>query len=86
MADLNDEDAVQALIRLKGVGRWTAEMILVFSLGREDVWPVDDAGLLKAANRLYGVQGVNEFITLGERFKPFRTHAAWYLWASLDNS
>jgi len=62
----------------------TAEMLLIFSLGREDVWPLDDAGLLKAAKNLYGIQDVEGFIDLGERFKPFRTYAAWYLWASLD--
>lgn len=61
-------------------------MMLIFSLGREDVWPCDDAGLLKAAGRLYGIRDVGEFIALGHRFKPFRTHAAWYLWASLDNA
>lgn len=85
IANLSDDDAVKALVKLKGVGRWTAEMILIFSLGREDVWPVDDAGLLKAATRLYGIKGVEGFIALGERFRPYRTHAAWYLWASLDN-
>lgn len=61
-------------------------MILFFSLGREDVWPRDDAGLLEsAANRLYGTVNPQEFFELGERFRPFRTHAAWYLWASQDN-
>ena len=70
---------------LKSVGRWTAEMILIFSLGREDVWSCDDAGLLRAAKNLYGIHGVDDFIALGERFKPFRTHAAWYLWSSLDS-
>lgn len=81
--DLGDEDAIKALIKLNGVGKWTAEMILIFSLGREDVWPRDDAGLLRAVKALYGTQGVDEFIALGKRFKPYRTHAAWYLWHSL---
>ena len=76
---------MNALVRLKGVGRWTAEMILIFSMGREDVWPVDDAGLLRVAKKLYGIQDVEGFIEFGERFRPYRTHAAWYLWASLDN-
>ena len=82
---LSDDDAIKALVTLKGVGRWTAEMILIFSLGREDVWPTDDAGLLRSANRLYGTQGVDEFVTLGERFRPYRTHLAWYLWCALDD-
>jgi len=53
IADLNDDDAIKALVKLKGVGRWTAEMIFIFSLGREDIWPVDDAGLLRVC---YGWQ------------------------------
>lgn len=82
--NLSDEDAIKALVKLKGVGQWTAEMILIFSLGRENVWPCDDAGLLRVAKRLYGIQDVAGFIDLGERFRPYRTHVAWYLWASLD--
>ncbi len=85
LESLNNDEAITSLVRLKGVGRWTAEMILIFFLGREDVWPCDDAGLMRAANRLYGTANLQEFIELGERFRPFRTHAAWYLWASLDN-
>jgi DNA-3-methyladenine glycosylase II len=46
----------------------------------------DDAGLLRIAKKLYGIANLEEFIELGERFRPFRTHAAWYLWASLDNT
>jgi len=86
LESLNDDDAIKALVTLKGIGRWTAEMILIFSLGREDVWPCDDAGLLRSAKKLYGTASLDEFIELGERFRPFRTHAAWYLWASLDTS
>lgn len=82
---LSDDEAIKALVKLKGVGRWTAEMILIFALGREDVWPSDDAGLLRAARMLYGVQDVEAFIELGVRFKPYRTHAAWYLWGSLSS-
>jgi len=81
---LSNDDAIKALVKLKGVGRWTAEMILIFSLDREDIWPYDDAGLLRAAKNLYGIEGVVGFIALGERFKPYRTYAAWYLWSSLD--
>lgn len=83
IADLSDEDAIKSLVRLKGVGQWTAEMILIFSLGREDVWPCDDAGLLRAAKSLYDVQGADDFKALGERFKPYRSHAAWYLWSGM---
>ena len=85
ISDLSDDEAIKELSKLRGIGRWTAEMILIFSMGREDVWPVDDAGLLRVAKNLYGVQDVASFVELGERFRPYRTHAAWYLWASLDN-
>lgn len=82
---LPDEEAIQKLVRLKGVGRWTAEMILIFALGRDDVWACDDAGLRRAARRLYGCsETVEDFRALGERFVPYRSHAAWYLWCSLD--
>ena len=82
---LPDEEAIQKLIQLKGVGRWTAEMILIFALGRDDVWACDDAGLRRAARRLFGCsETVEDFRALGERFVPYRSHAAWYLWCSLD--
>jgi len=81
---LNDNEIIKALTKIKGVGRWTAEMILIFAIGREDVWPTDDAGLIRAAKNLYGTQNVEEFIALGDRFKPYRSHVAWYLWCSLE--
>lgn len=81
---LNDNEIIKALTRIKGVGRWTAEMILIFAIGREDVWPTDDAGLIRAAKNLYGILNVEEFIALGDRFKPYRSHVAWYLWCSLE--
>lgn len=78
------DDVPERLLRLKGVGPWTAQMVLIFALGREDVWPQQDAGLLRAAGKLYNVRDRAGFIALGERFKPYRSHAAWYLWCSLD--
>ncbi len=81
---LCNEDAIDRLSSLPGVGRWTAEMVLIFALGRQDVWPLDDAGLLRAAKRLYGVGNERSFAALGGRFHPWRSHAAWYLWRSLD--
>jgi len=78
------DDLMERLLRLKGVGLWTVQIVLIFSLGREDVWPEQDAGLLRAAGKLYNVQDAAGFISLGERFKPYRSHAAWYLWRSLE--
>jgi len=81
---LPDDEVIKTLTKLKGVGRWTAEMILIFALGREDIWPCDDAGLIRSAKSLYGIQHLDEFMSIGDRFKPFRSHAAWYLWCHLD--
>jgi len=83
--NLADDEALARLVRLQGVGRWTAEVILIFALGRDDIWAVDDAGLRRAARRLYGAESAAEFVALGERFAPWRSHAAWYLWCSLES-
>jgi len=83
---LSDAAIVERLTSVKGVGVWTAEMFLIFSLGRPDVWPVGDGGVQRAALALYGVKTPRTLLALGERFRPFRTHAAWYLWRSLAPS
>jgi DNA-3-methyladenine glycosylase II len=80
---LPDEEIVARLTTVKGVGVWTAEMFLIFSLRRPDVWPVGDGGVQRAAVRLYGARTRKQMERLGERFRPFRTYAAWYLWRSL---
>lgn len=77
------DDVLERLLKLKGVGLWTVHMVLIFALGREDIWPYSDSGLLKAARKLYNVQDTAGFVALGDRFKPYRSHAAWYLWCSL---
>ena len=81
---LEDEVVVERLTRVKGVGRWTAEMFLMFSLGRPDVWPLGDGGVQRAARQLYRIRSPRRLAQLGERFRPFRSHAAWYLWRSID--
>lgn len=80
---LSDEVIVERLTAVKGIGVWTAEMFLIFSLGRPDVWPVGDGGVQRAAMNLYGVKNLKKLALLGDRFRPWRTHAAWYLWRSL---
>jgi DNA-3-methyladenine glycosylase II len=75
----------QMLCNIPGVGPWTAEMVLVFGLHCPDIWPLSDHGLITAARSAYGVDSRQELIHLGERFRPYRTHAAWYLWRSLEN-
>lgn len=83
---LPDEEVIKELIKVKGIGPWTAEMFLMFSLGRADVFPVDDLGIRKGVQKL-----VDKPINQGKiakfsiRWKPWRTVASWYLWRSLEN-
>ncbi|MFN7835044.1 MAG: DNA-3-methyladenine glycosylase family protein [Burkholderiaceae bacterium] len=87
LAALDDEDCLLHLGQIHGIGRWTAEMFLIFNLRRPDVWPVDDIGLLKALGRSFldgRTPDAREARVLGEAFRPWRTIAAWYLWRSLD--
>jgi DNA-3-methyladenine glycosylase II len=85
LPELPDEEIIRALIDVKGIGRWTAEMLLIFSLGRLDVWPVDDLGIVIAAQQLYNLPARpkrKELLALGEPWQPYRTIASWYLWQS----
>jgi DNA-3-methyladenine glycosylase II len=82
---LSDEAIVERLTQVRGIGTWTAEMFLMFSLGRPDVWPIGDGGVQRAAADLYGATDRRALLALGERFRPWRSHAAWYLWRSLDS-
>jgi DNA-3-methyladenine glycosylase II len=89
MADLPDEDVIAELIEVKGVGRWTAEMFLIFHLGRPDVVSVGDLGIRRAVQLSYGMEelpGPEELEKLAEEWRPHRTLACLYLWRSLDNT
>ena len=86
LSRLPDEVIVERLTMVKGVGVWTAEMFLIFSLNRPDVWPVGDGGIQRAAAVLYGARSKRSLDRLGERFRPVRSHAAWYLWRSLADA
>ena len=80
---LGDEGVIGALTQVKGIGRWTAEMFLIFSLGRPDVWAVDDLGLQLAAKNLYRLRrhpSEEKMRALAEPWRPYRTVASWYLW------
>jgi DNA-3-methyladenine glycosylase II len=81
---LDDEGVVERLTSVCGIGVWTAEMFLIFALNRPDVWPVGDGGIRRAARTLYRVRAPRSLMRLGERFRPWRSHAAWYLWRSLE--
>jgi DNA-3-methyladenine glycosylase II len=85
MAKMTDAEIVERLTSIRGVGPWTVEMLLIFSLGRLDVWPVDDLGIVIAAQGLYGLPARpkrKELLALGEPWRPYRTIASWYLWQS----
>jgi DNA-3-methyladenine glycosylase II len=84
---MSDEEVMTTLTAVKGIGRWTAEMILIFQLGRPDILPVDDVGLLRAAKQVYGLRRpptAKQFTRMGEKWRPYRSIACWYLWAHLD--
>lgn len=84
---LSDEEVIALLTRVKGIGRWTAEVVMMFSLDRPDVFPVDDLGLRAAAQREYQLverPGREELLALAEPWRPYRTTAARYLWKSLS--
>ena len=88
LGEMNDEEVVVALTSVKGIGRWTAEMFLMFRLHRPDVLPVGDLGIVKAVQRAYGMRKVptpERLTKLGEQWRPYRSVACWYLWASLDS-
>ncbi len=79
-----NERIVSELVVVNGIGRWTAEMFLIFKLGRPDVWPVDDLGIRNAVRRAYGVEPtVRVLHDLAEPWRPWRSAASWYLWRSL---
>jgi len=87
LSRLSDDDVVAELVQIKGIGRWTAEMFLIFSLLRPDVFPLDDLGLQKGIRRSYfkgRKVSVRTMTRLGEAWRPWRSVATWYLWRSLD--
>ena len=87
LSKLSDDEIVEQLIQIKGIGRWTAEMFLIFSLGRMDVLPVGDLGLKKGVRLLNSsakLPNPDEIEELAEKWRPYRTVATWYLWKSLQ--
>jgi DNA-3-methyladenine glycosylase II len=85
---LDDESVVERLTQVKGIGRWTAEMFLIFRLLRPDVLPVGDLGIVKAVQRAYKLRKAptpDRLTRIGEAWRPYRSVACWYLWASLNN-
>jgi DNA-3-methyladenine glycosylase II len=85
--EMNDEEIIAELVQVRGIGRWTAEMFLIFNLLRPDVFPLDDLGLQKAIRISYYRKkkiSLSTMHKLGEGWRPWRSVATWYLWRSLD--
>jgi len=83
---LGDEEIITRLSAVRGIGRWTAEMFLIFQLRRLDVWPVDDYGIRKGYSVAYGLPDLltpKQLHVKGERFRPYGTVAAWYCWQAV---
>jgi len=86
--NLSDDEIIERLTTVRGVGRWTVEMLLIFQLGRPDVLPADDFGVRNGFRRAYGLPEMpkpKELLEHGERWRPFRTTASWYLWRAADD-
>ena len=86
---LDDDAIVERLVAVRGIGRWTVEMLLIFQLGRPDVLPVDDFGVrngFRIAYRRPAMPTPQELVRYGERWRPYRTAAAWYLWRAVDQA
>ena len=88
---MTNEEIIAELITIKGVGKWTVEMILMFALGREDVFSVDDLGIQQAMCKLYNIDSLDkkqmkkQMIEISEKWKPYRTFACLHLWSFKDN-
>lgn len=83
---MEDDEIVERLVAVRGIGRWTAHMFLIFRLGRPDVLPVDDYGVRRAFGLVYGQEmpTPKQLTAHGERWAPYRTVASWYLWRALE--
>lgn len=87
LARLDDEAIIERLVQCRGVGRWTVEMFLMFTLARPDVLPADDFGVRNGFQLVHGLPEMprpRELLEFGERWRPYRTTASWYLWRAVD--
>lgn len=84
---MSDEEVVQELVKLRGVGRWTVQMLLIFALLRQDIFPIDDIGLIRGMEKLYNSGKpleTSELNEISEKWIPYRTMGVWYIWRSID--
>jgi DNA-3-methyladenine glycosylase II len=82
---MTDEEVIETLTKIKGIGKWSAEMTLIFTLNRPDVFSPGDLGLRNAIKNLYGITETKAILELTDKWKPNRSLASWYLWRSLEN-
>ncbi len=86
---LSDEELVERLVSVRGIGAWTVEMFLIFRLGRPDVLPIHDLGVKKGWSVAYGEKHMpapKELLKFGERWRPYRTVASWYMWRAFERA
>jgi DNA-3-methyladenine glycosylase II len=86
---MTDDEIIMRLTAVRGIGRWTVEMLLLFDLGRPDVWPVDDYGVRKGFAKTFGRRKLptpKQLMKFGEKWRPYRSVAAWYFWRALDTA
>ena len=87
LIQMGDDEIIARLTQVRGIGRWTVEMLLLFDLGRPDVWPVDDYGVRKGFAKTFGRRKLptpKQLTKIGEKWRPYRSVAAWYFWRALD--
>ncbi len=89
LSRMTDEEVIACVTQVKGIGQWTAEMLLIFSLGRPDIWPIDDLGIRESVFRLwpktFAERPAPKMIAdFADRWRPWRSVASWYLWAEKD--
>jgi 3-methyladenine DNA glycosylase/8-oxoguanine DNA glycosylase len=83
----SDEELIERLVTIRGIGQWTVEMLLIFRLGRPDVLPVDDYGVRKGFKRTFKTRELptaKQMLRRGERWRPYRSVASWYLWRAAE--
>src|SRR6266853_6510730 len=89
LAKMTDDEIIERLIQVRGIGRWTVEMLLLFDLGRPDVWPVHDYGVRKGFAKIFGKRKLptpKQMDKHGRKFAPYRSALAWYCWRALDDA
>lgn len=91
LGGMSNDEIIDLLVQIKGIGRWSVEMLLMFSLGREDVFAVDDLGIQQAMTKIYKLdpsdkKGMKEkMLKLSAKWSPYRTYACWHLWRMMDS-